>query len=50
MGFLLRLLSFSEIGRYIQSGEFDNLFPPGTKLPRVDSIRNTMKQIDIEGL
>jgi len=50
MGFLLRLSSFSEIDRYIQSGEFNNLFPPGTKLPHVDSLRNTMKQIDIEGL
>ena len=50
MGFLLRLSSFSEIDRYIRSGEFNNLFPPGTKLPHVDSIRNTMKQIDIEGL
>ena len=50
MGFLLRLSSLSEINRYIKSGEFDNLFLPGTKLPKVDSIRNTMKQIDIEGL
>lgn len=45
MGFLLRLTSLSEINRYIKSGEFDNLFPPGIKLPQVDSIRNTMKQI-----
>ena len=50
IGFLLRLSSLSEIGRYIQSDEFNNLFPPGTKLPHVDSIRNTMKKIDIEGL
>jgi len=39
MGFLLRLSSLSEIDRYIQSGEFDNLFSPSTKLPHVDSIR-----------
>jgi len=38
MGFLLRPSSLSEINRYIKSGEFDNLFPPGTKLPQVDSI------------
>lgn len=50
MGFLLRLSSLSEIDRYIQTGEFNNLFPPGTKLPHVDSLRNTMKKIDIEGL
>ena len=41
MGFLLRLSSLSEINRYIKSGEFDNLFLPGTKLPKVDSMQET---------
>ncbi len=50
LGFLLRLTSFNELNRYIKSGEFDKLFPNNTKLPQVDSIRNTLKKIDLEGL
>jgi len=50
MGFLLRLTSLNELNRYIKTGEFKNLFAAGTKLPQVDSIRNTLKKIDLEGL
>ncbi len=50
MGFILRLTSLNEIDRYIKTGEFDILFAKNTKLPQVDSIRNTLKKIELEGL
>ncbi|MBN2835611.1 MAG: hypothetical protein JXR48_11680 [Candidatus Delongbacteria bacterium] len=50
LGFLLRLTSFNELNRYIKAGEFNNVFAPGAELPQVDSIRNTLKKIDLDGL
>ena len=34
----------------IQNHEFSQLFPRGTKLPRIDAIRDTLKVIDLDGL
>ncbi len=50
LGFLLRLTSINELNRYIKACEFNNIFVPGAELPKVDSIRNTLKKIDLEGL
>lgn len=50
LGFLLRLTSFNELNRYIKAGEFNNIFASETNLPQVDSIRNTLKKTDLEGL
>ncbi|WP_242841888.1 transposase [Clostridium beijerinckii] len=50
MGFLLRIKSFNELNLMIKNNEFSKLFPRGTRLPLVDSIRDTLKVIDIKGL
>ncbi|MHB8076675.1 hypothetical protein [Desulfosporosinus fructosivorans] len=34
----------------IKNNEFSKLFPRGTKLPQVDTIRDTLKVMDINGL
>lgn len=49
-GFLLRIKSFNELNLMIKNNEFSKLFPRGTKLPQVDSIRDTLKVINIDGL
>ena len=49
-GFLLRIKSFNELDFMIKNNEFSNLFSRGTKLPQVDSIRSTLKVIDINRL
>ena len=49
-GFLLRIKSFNELNLMIKNNEFSKLFPRGTKLPQVDTIRDTLKVMDIDGL
>jgi len=50
LGFLLRIKSFNELNLMIKNNEFIKLFPRGTRLPLVDTIRDTLKVIDIKGL
>ena len=49
-GFLLRIKSLNELNFMIKNNEFRKLFPRGTKLAQVDTIRGTLKVIDINGL
>ena len=49
-GFLLSIKSFNELNFMIKNHEFNQLFPRGTKLPQVDTIRDTIKVIVIKGL
>ncbi|SPF49351.1 conserved hypothetical protein [Candidatus Desulfosporosinus infrequens] len=49
-GFLIRIKSFNELNFMIKNNEFSKLFPRGMKLPQVDTIRDTLKVVDIEGL
>ena len=49
-GFLLRMKSLNELNFMIKNHEFSKLYPRGTKLPQVDTIRDTLKVIDINGL
>lgn len=48
--FLLRIKSFNELNLMIKNNEFSRLFPRGKRLPQVDTIRDTLKVIDIKGL
>jgi hypothetical protein len=50
LGFLLRIKSFNELNFMIKNHEFSKLFPRGKKLPQIDAIRDTLKDIDISGL
>ena len=49
-GFLLRVKSFNELSCMLKENEFGKLFPRGTKLPKIDTIRDTLKVIDISGI
>ena len=49
-GFLLRIKSFNELNNMIKGKEFKKLFPKGTKQPKIDTIRDTLKVIDLKGL
>ena len=49
-GFMLRIQSFNELGNMIKNKEFNKLFTKGTKLPGIDTIRDTLKVIDLSGL
>lgn len=50
LGFLLRIKSFNELNLMIKNNEFIKLFKLGTKLPLIDTIRDTLRVIDIKGL
>jgi hypothetical protein len=50
LGFLLRIKSFNELNLMIKNNEFIKLFPRGKRLPMIDTIRDTLKVIDIKGL
>ena len=49
-GFILRIRSFNELNYMIKNNEFKNVLPKGCKLPGIDSIRDTLKVIDISGI
>ena len=49
-GFILRIRSFNELNYMIKSNEFKNVIPKGCKLPGIDSIRDTLKVIDISSI
>ena len=50
LGFLLRIKSFNELNLMIKNNEFRELFRRGTRLPLIDTIRDTLKVINIKGL
>ena len=50
LGLLLRIKSFNELNLMIKNNEFNKLFSRGTKLPQIDTIRDTLKVMDINGL
>ena len=50
MGFLLRVQSFNELNCMIKSGEFDNLTSSNDRIPKIDSIRNSLKSVDLNCL
>jgi transposase len=50
LGFLLRIKSFNELNFMIKKNEFCKLFPRGTQLPQIDTIRDTLKVIGIDEL
>lgn len=49
-GFLVRIKSFNELKYRLQSGDFKGLVLNQTKLPQIDTIRNTLKKVEIQGI
>ena len=50
LGLLLRIRSINELKFLIQENEFAKAFPRGKALPKIDTIRDTLKVISIDGL
>lgn len=46
-GFLLRIKSFNQLNLMIKAGEFNSLFATDVRIPKIDSIRNALKSVDI---
>jgi len=49
-GFMIRIESMNELNFRLQENEFINIFSRGTKLPQIDTIRYTLKVLEINGL
>ena len=50
LGLLLRIESMNELKFMIAENEFGNVIKRGTELPQIDTIRDTIKVIDLDGL
>jgi hypothetical protein len=50
LGLLLRIKSLNELNCMLKENEFKNLIPKGERLPQIDTIRDTLKSIDLKGL
>lgn len=48
-GLLLRIESLNKLKYLLKDNEFKNLFPKGTQMPSVDTIRDTLKVLDMKG-
>ncbi len=46
-GFLLRIRSFNELSSMKKGNEFQKLYQRGCKFPRIDTIRETLKVLDL---
>lgn len=49
LGFLLRIKSMNELKFMLWENEIVNIFTRGMKLPKIDTIRDTVKVIEIKG-
>ncbi len=50
LGFLLRIQSLNELKFLLKENEFRNVFPKKTTQPGIDTIRDTLKVIELDGL
>ena len=49
-GFLLRIQSFNQLNFIIKSGEFNNIYSSEDKIPKIDTIRSSLKSINLNAL
>lgn len=49
-GFLLRVQSFNQLNHMIESAEFNSLKLNNKAVPKIDSIRNSLKSVDLNCL
>jgi len=49
-GFLLRIRSFNQLNYMIKTGEFNNIFSSGDRIPKIDAIRNSLKSVGLVSL
>ncbi len=49
LSFIMRMQSINELKYKISSNDFKNIISRKMKLPQIDTIRDTLKVIDIQG-
>ena len=50
LGFMLRIKSMNELKLILYENEFKNVFSRNISLPQIDTIRDTLKVIEVDGL
>jgi len=50
LGFMIRIESMNELKFRLKENEFIHVFSRGTKLPQIDTIRDTLKVLEVDGL
>ena len=50
LGLMIRIESMNELKFRLQENEFAHIFVWGTKLPHIDTFRDTLKVLEIDGL
>ncbi len=50
LGFMLRIKSMNELKLILYENEFRNVFPRNISLPQIDTIRDTLKVIEVNGI
>ncbi len=50
LGFMLRIKSMNELKLMFFENEFNNVFTRSAELPQIDTIRDTIKVIEVDGL
>jgi hypothetical protein len=50
LGFMIRIKSLNELKLMLYENEFRNVFPRRTELPQIDTIRDALKVIEVDGL
>jgi len=50
LGFMIRIESMNELKFKLQENEFAHIFSWGTRLPHIDTFRDTLKVLEIDGL
>jgi len=47
---MLQIRSFNRLDHWLKKGKFKKLLPKRTKFPRIDAVRWSLSNFDLEGL
>jgi len=50
LGFMMQVRSFNRIRYNLDRNKYSKIFPKGTRMPKIDAIRDQLEKYDIEGL
>ena len=49
-GFMLQIRSFNRLENWLKKGKFKKVVPKNTKMPRIDAVRRSLSDFDLDGL
>ncbi|NMA57204.1 transposase [Clostridium cochlearium] len=49
-GFMLQIRSFNRLEHWLKKGKFKKVIPKKTKMPRIDAVRRSLSEFDLDGL